>query len=253
MLTQTLTLAPLVGGRPRGRGHHPGAREPHAAAAGLLLGPALIVVASSSGGRSSALGTQVQDALAASTTTAEEALGGIRVVKSFVREDWEVGRYDADLAGVVAHATRLIAWRRRVRRGHDLPGLRRARGDPLVHGPPGDRRHAHPGRADRASCCTASPSAPAWAPSRACTASSAKAPAPSRGCSSCSTSEPTITDPVPARPLGPRGGPHHVRARLVRVRRRPRGAARHRPGHRAGRGARAGGAVGGRQDHGLST
>jgi len=38
-------------------------------------------------------------------------LGGIRVVKSFVREDWEVRRYDRDLTGVVGMASRLIAWR----------------------------------------------------------------------------------------------------------------------------------------------
>ena len=40
--------------------------------------------------------------IARSTTTAEEVLSGIRVVKSYVREDWELHRYDADLQGVVA-------------------------------------------------------------------------------------------------------------------------------------------------------
>ena len=48
------------------------------------------------------ISTQVQDMIARSTTTAEEALSGIRTVKSYVREDWELHRYDADLRGVVA-------------------------------------------------------------------------------------------------------------------------------------------------------
>jgi subfamily B ATP-binding cassette protein MsbA len=77
----------------------------------LVMAPALIVVAVIVGRPLQRLSTQVQDALATSTTTAEEALGGIRVVKSFVREDFELRRYDADLRGVVGMATRLIAWR----------------------------------------------------------------------------------------------------------------------------------------------
>ncbi len=77
----------------------------------LLLAPALIVIAVVVGRPLQRLSTQVQDALATSTTTAEEALGGIRVVKSYVREDWELHRYDRDLRGVVGLATRLIAWR----------------------------------------------------------------------------------------------------------------------------------------------
>ena len=77
----------------------------------LVMAPALIVVAVIVGRPLQRLSTQVQDALATSTTTAEEALGGIRVVKSFVREDWELRRYDTDLRGVVGMATRLIAWR----------------------------------------------------------------------------------------------------------------------------------------------
>ncbi len=77
----------------------------------LVMAPALIVVAFVVGRPLQRLSTQVQDALATSTTTAEEALGGIRVVKSFVREDFELRRYDTDLRGVVGMATRLIAWR----------------------------------------------------------------------------------------------------------------------------------------------
>ena len=77
----------------------------------LLLAPALIVVAIVFGRPLQRLSTQVQDMIARSTTTAEEALSGIRVVKSYVREDWELERYDTDLRGVVASGSRLALWR----------------------------------------------------------------------------------------------------------------------------------------------
>jgi subfamily B ATP-binding cassette protein MsbA len=77
----------------------------------LALAPALIIVGIVFGRPLRRLSTRVQDAVAASTTTAEEALGGIRVVKSFGRETWEQQRYDADLSGVVGTATRLVTWR----------------------------------------------------------------------------------------------------------------------------------------------
>ena len=53
--------------------------------------------------------TQVQDTIARSTTTAEEALSGIRVVKSYVREDWELERYDDGPAHASSRPAR--AWR----------------------------------------------------------------------------------------------------------------------------------------------
>ena len=77
----------------------------------LLLAPALIVVAVVFGRPLQRISTQVQDTIARSTTTAEEALSGIRVVKSYVREDWELGRYDDDLRTVVATGSRLALWR----------------------------------------------------------------------------------------------------------------------------------------------
>ena len=77
----------------------------------VLLAPALIAVAIVFGRPLQRVSTEVQDAIARSTGTAEEALGGIRVVKSYVREDFEVERYDADLSGVVAKGTRLALWR----------------------------------------------------------------------------------------------------------------------------------------------
>ena len=77
----------------------------------LLLAPALIAVAIVFGRPLQRVSTQVQDAIAHSTATAEEALSGIRVVKSYVREDYEETRYAGDLAGVVASGTRLALWR----------------------------------------------------------------------------------------------------------------------------------------------
>ena len=77
----------------------------------LVLSPALIGVAFAFGRPLQRVSTQVQDELARATTTAEEALSGIRIVKSFVREDWEIHRYGADLNRVVARATRLALWR----------------------------------------------------------------------------------------------------------------------------------------------
>ena len=77
----------------------------------LLLAPALIAVAIVFGRPLQRVSTQVQDTIARSTTTAEEALSGIRVVKSYVREEWELERYDADLRSVVATGSRLALWR----------------------------------------------------------------------------------------------------------------------------------------------
>ncbi|MCU0505386.1 MAG: ABC transporter transmembrane domain-containing protein, partial [Chloroflexi bacterium] len=77
----------------------------------LILAPALIAVAFVFGRPLQRVSTEVQDEIARSTTTAEEALAGIRVVKSFVREDWETARYGSDLARVVSRASRLALWR----------------------------------------------------------------------------------------------------------------------------------------------
>ncbi len=77
----------------------------------LALAPALVIVAMVFARPLRRLSTKVQDAIAASTTTAEEALSGIRVVKSFGREAWERQRYDGDLRGVVGTATRLVTAR----------------------------------------------------------------------------------------------------------------------------------------------
>jgi subfamily B ATP-binding cassette protein MsbA len=77
----------------------------------LLLAPALIVVAIVFGRPLQRISTEVQDTIARSTTTAEEALSGIRVVKSYVREPFEIERYGSDLQTVVATGIRLARWR----------------------------------------------------------------------------------------------------------------------------------------------
>ena len=77
----------------------------------VVLTPALLAVAFVFGRPLERVSTEVQDAIAHSTATAEQALGGIRVVKSYVREGFEIDRYDADLSGVVARGTRLALWR----------------------------------------------------------------------------------------------------------------------------------------------
>ena len=77
----------------------------------LALVPAIVIIAVVFARPLRRLSTRVQDAIAASTTTAEEALSGIRVVKSFGREDWEQHRYGEDLRDVVGIATRLVTWR----------------------------------------------------------------------------------------------------------------------------------------------
>jgi subfamily B ATP-binding cassette protein MsbA len=85
--------------------------SPTLLAIALILAPALIVVAVIFGRPLQRVSTEVQDSIARSTATAEEALSGIRVVESYVREAWELERYGADLSGVVAAGSRLALWR----------------------------------------------------------------------------------------------------------------------------------------------
>ena len=61
----------------------------------LALVPVILVVGFVFGSRIEKGSTRVQDQLAASTVVAEEGLQGIRVVKSFGREDYETQRYDS--------------------------------------------------------------------------------------------------------------------------------------------------------------
>jgi subfamily B ATP-binding cassette protein MsbA len=59
----------------------------------LALVPLVVVVAIVFGRRLRKLSSAVQDQLADATTVLEESIGGVRVVQSFTREDYEIGRY----------------------------------------------------------------------------------------------------------------------------------------------------------------
>ena len=61
----------------------------------VALVPVILLVAFLFGSRIQRGSTRIQDQLADSTVVAEEGLQGVRVVKSFGREDYEVSRYDA--------------------------------------------------------------------------------------------------------------------------------------------------------------
>jgi ATP-binding cassette, subfamily B, bacterial MsbA len=76
----------------------------------LALVPALLIVAAVFGGRIQKASTGVQDQLADSTTMAEEALQGVRVVKSFGREKYEMGRYDSAMLKTLQASIRMATY-----------------------------------------------------------------------------------------------------------------------------------------------
>lgn len=61
----------------------------------LALVPLVVIVARVFGRRLRKLSGAVQDQLAGATTVLEEAVGGVRVVQSFTREPYEIGRFRA--------------------------------------------------------------------------------------------------------------------------------------------------------------
>src|SRR5262249_52532843 len=63
----------------------------------LVIVPILMVVAIGFGRSFQGLSTQVADATAAATVAVEEGLQGMRVVKSFTREEYEVNRYNTSV------------------------------------------------------------------------------------------------------------------------------------------------------------
>lgn len=77
----------------------------------LILMPVIIVVAVVFGRPVQNISTKVQDELAGSTVTVEEGLQGIRVVKSFAREDYEVNRYEAAMQRTFLASMRLTVLR----------------------------------------------------------------------------------------------------------------------------------------------
>jgi len=59
----------------------------------VLAMPAVVLITQLMGRRIRRIARQVQDILAESSAVAEETLGGIRIVKSFAREDYEMARF----------------------------------------------------------------------------------------------------------------------------------------------------------------
>ncbi len=78
----------------------------------LLLLPAIVLVARFFGRRLKALSTGIQDETARASTILEEVLSGIRIVKSFVQEDYERARFGAQVdrtLDVVLRRARIMA------------------------------------------------------------------------------------------------------------------------------------------------
>ncbi len=76
----------------------------------LALTPVLILIAIVFGRRITKVSTRVQDQLADSTVVAEEGLQGIRVVKSFGREGYEVGRYNTAMEATFSASLRMAVY-----------------------------------------------------------------------------------------------------------------------------------------------
>ncbi len=77
----------------------------------LVLAPVVAASAVIFGRRMRKLATKVQDNLAESNATAEEALSGIRVVKAFTREIFEINRYSEQVERTFDTAVRMAVFR----------------------------------------------------------------------------------------------------------------------------------------------
>jgi ATP-binding cassette, subfamily B, bacterial MsbA len=74
----------------------------------LMLVPLVVIVALIFGRRLRKISSAVQDQLADATTVLEESIGGVRVVQSFTREDYEIGRYRHSIEQTFALALKRI-------------------------------------------------------------------------------------------------------------------------------------------------
>ena len=79
----------------------------------FMLALILVIIASASlvGARLRRFSTRVQDELAGSTATAEEALGAVRVVKAFNREAYETSRYASLVESTFKITIDMTVWR----------------------------------------------------------------------------------------------------------------------------------------------
>jgi subfamily B ATP-binding cassette protein MsbA len=74
----------------------------------LALVPLVVIIALLFGRRLRKISSAVQDQLADATTVLEESIGGVRVVQSFTREDYEIGRYRHSIEQTFALALKRI-------------------------------------------------------------------------------------------------------------------------------------------------
>ena len=63
----------------------------------LLIIPPIGIIVAIFGKKVKAFSKSTQDALALSSAVAEESISGVRTVKAFAQEDWEINRYDEQL------------------------------------------------------------------------------------------------------------------------------------------------------------
>ncbi|MCC7208129.1 MAG: ATP-binding cassette domain-containing protein, partial [Anaerolineae bacterium] len=77
----------------------------------LILVPVLLVVAFAFGRPLQRAATRVQDELAGATAAAEEGLQGVRIVKSFAREEYEIKRYAEAMGRTFKQAMGLATFR----------------------------------------------------------------------------------------------------------------------------------------------
>ncbi len=77
----------------------------------IVLMPVIVVIAFVLGGVIRRTSTRVQDEIAGATVVAEEVLQNIREVKSFVRESFEVGRYNGAIDVAFRAAVKLLTVR----------------------------------------------------------------------------------------------------------------------------------------------
>lgn len=77
----------------------------------LGLIPVIVLIAFAFGFYMRRISTQVQDEIATATTVAEEVFQGIREVKSFVREPFEIQRYEGAVTSAFRAAIRLLRLR----------------------------------------------------------------------------------------------------------------------------------------------
>jgi subfamily B ATP-binding cassette protein MsbA len=77
----------------------------------LLLALAVVGVASLFGQVFTRWSARVQDELAEATVAVEEGLQGVRIVKSFTREEYEIGRYNSAMQAMLQSSLRLAFFR----------------------------------------------------------------------------------------------------------------------------------------------